>query len=366
VNGLPITTVLPPSKKLIIAVDPNSTTSPMPILELWNRTTDMEILLWKDADFMPEGDILREKISKIPLISIKRQGFDNQTSDEMLRLHRVRQKEFISSCLLFHKRKERKWTMIIDTDEYLVFNKKDSHGNERGYEKSNMQDRRKGDMLKEVQTLRKVLPKVGSESIAEYAEKHRLELPWDIEPCMSLPRLFFGSIESSESAVKKNVPTLFDAKKYDTLRYRSHAKKGAWKHNSYDKSIIDVSRISTANLENILDPHRPVGTCSEYRTRDYIDTPDSMFRAQKGSKRKKKRSIPPPKISRIDQTLLRVHHYLGSWEAYNSRKDIRRTKEKFEEKGNVDFGSDDDIRPWLNTFIDLVGEEKAQNLLVNE
>mmetsp|Transcript_9343 Transcript_9343/g.14125 ORF Transcript_9343/g.14125 Transcript_9343/m.14125 type:complete len:92 (+) Transcript_9343:270-545(+) len=91
-----------------------------------------------------------------------------------------------------------------------------------------------------------------------------------------------------------------------------------------------------------------------------------MFRAQKGSKRKKKRSIPPPKISRIDQTLLRVHHYLGSWEAYNSRKDIRRTREKFEEKGNVDFGSDDDIRPWLNTFIDLVGEEKAQNLLVNE
>mmetsp|Transcript_21796 Transcript_21796/g.43741 ORF Transcript_21796/g.43741 Transcript_21796/m.43741 type:complete len:479 (-) Transcript_21796:317-1753(-) len=357
-------------KNLIVAEDPKATTSALPILELWNRTTDMEIFLWKDANYMPEGDKLKEKLNKISTTTVRSFKFSDQASREMIKLHMVRQKEFISKCLLFHQQKDRKWTMLIDTDEYLVFNKKDSHGNERGYEKSNMQDKRKGDMLREVQTLRKVLPKVGSESIAEYAEKHKLELPWDIEPCMSLPRLFFGSVESSESALKKDVPTMFDAKKFDTLRYRHHAKKGAFEHNSYDKSIIDVSRIATTTLEKILDPHRLVGACSKSRTRDYMEEPSPRVRVPKGLKRKQRkkiRKVPlPPRFSRIDQTLLRVHHYLGSWEAYNSRKDIRRTRKKFEEKGNVDFGSDDDIRPWLNTFIDLVGEEKAQNLLINE
>merc|ERR1740139_1834486 len=115
--------------------------------------------------------------------------------------------------------------MIIDTDEYLVFNKIDQHGNESEYKESTKLDKLKRDILEEVQTIRKDLPKVGSESIAEYAEKHKLELPWKIEPCMSLPRLFFGSVESSESALKKDVPMMFDAKKFDTLRYRSHAKK---------------------------------------------------------------------------------------------------------------------------------------------
>jgi len=354
-------------KNLIIAVDPNSTTSPMPILELWNRTTDMEILLWKDADFMPRNEEIRKKKAKIPQVSIKKQGFDTQKSNERLKLHRVRQKEFISSCLLFHKRKERKWTMIIDTDEYLVFNKIDQHGNESEYKESTKLDKLKRDILEEVQTIRKDLPKVGSESIAEYAEKHKLELPWKIEPCMSLPRLFFGSVESSESALKKDVPTMFDAKKFDTLRYRHHAKKGAFEHNSYDKSIIDVSRIATTTLEKILDPHRLVGACSKSRTRDYMEEPSPRVRVPKGLKRKKRkkiRKVPlPPRFSRIDQTLLRVHHYLGSWETYNSRKDIRRTREKFEENGNVNFGSDDDIRSWLTSFVDLVGAEKALILL---
>jgi len=75
------------------------------------------------------------------------------------------------------------------------------------------------------------------------------------------------------------------------------------------------------------------------------------------------RPPPPPKFSRIDQTLLRVHHYLGAWESYNSRNDIRRSKDKYEEKGTVDFGSDDDIRPWISSFVDLVGSEKALSLL---
>jgi len=201
-------------KHLIIGVDPNSTTSPIPIVDLWNRTTDMEILLWEDSYYMPAGDELRKKMRKIPRGSIKKQKFGNQKQNEQLRLHRVRQKEFISSCLLHHQTNKRKWTMIIDTDEYLVFNKKDENGKETIYRENEKLDAHKREVLRGVQEIRKDLPKVGKVSIAEYAEKHKSEQPWEIEPCMSLPRLFFGSMESSESAVRNDVPEIFDAKKY--------------------------------------------------------------------------------------------------------------------------------------------------------
>eukprot|EP00588_Corethron_pennatum_P003449 CAMPEP_0194292748 /NCGR_PEP_ID=MMETSP0169-20130528/46380_1 /TAXON_ID=218684 /ORGANISM="Corethron pennatum, Strain L29A3" /LENGTH=385 /DNA_ID=CAMNT_0039041041 /DNA_START=556 /DNA_END=1713 /DNA_ORIENTATION=- len=332
-------------KNLIVAEDPTSTTSALPILELWNRTTDMEIFLWNDTNYMPEGGKLQEKMNKISTRTVGSFKFNDQESREMIKLHMVRQKEFISKCLLFHQKKERKWTMLIDTDEYLVFNKLDKAGNERQYEEVKRIGKHREEVLERVKTLRSDLSEVGRESIAHYAERYKFELPWIVEPCMPLPRLFFGSIESSEAAVKESVPHIFDAKKFDTLRYRKHAKKGEWENNLYDKSIVDLSRITQKALHNIVDPHRPIVTCLKNR---------DGYNPTKG------------KISRIDQTLLRVHHYVGSWESFDAKKITRRSREKYDEKGRVDFGTDDDIRPWAANFVDLVGVKKAQNLLRNK
>lgn len=61
--------------------------------------------------------------------------------------------------------------------------------------------------------------------------------------------------------------------------------------------------------------------------------------------------------------ILRANHYIGSFAQYSSRVDPRRSKEKFNKFGNVNYGSDHQIQNWLKDFIGVVGVEKSKNLL---
>ena len=61
--------------------------------------------------------------------------------------------------------------------------------------------------------------------------------------------------------------------------------------------------------------------------------------------------------------ILRVHHYIGSFEQYSSRSDVRRTKEKFDDFGNVSNGTDYQMQKWLKNFVDIVGVKKSIDLL---
>mmetsp|Transcript_953 Transcript_953/g.1878 ORF Transcript_953/g.1878 Transcript_953/m.1878 type:complete len:485 (-) Transcript_953:498-1952(-) len=339
---------------LIVAVDPTSKTSPAPILELWNRTTEMKILQWSDENFMPEGEELESLLDEIPVGLVKEKAAINDEETDRIRkikLHRVRQKQFLSSCLVHHKRNRRNWTMLIDTDEYLVFNKEDEDGNEdillnnyksptRTVEAYRLSIEKR---LKKIQSRRRRLPGVENSTVSSFIYPRRNGIPWLVEPCMPLPRLFFGSKESPSEKNQEDVPKIFNGTKFDTLRYRKHAMKGAWDHNLYDKSIVDVSRIPWDKFEMIYDPHRPLLPCRKIRTPEY----DLML----------------SRITRFDQTLLRVHHYLGSWDSYSSRDDSRRTKERYDQLGNVDYGDDNDIRPWIGKFVEVVGEESAKLLL---
>jgi len=74
-------------RHLIVAEDPHSTTSALPLLERWNRTTEMEILLWKDAHYMSKGEKLKKKVHQISTRNLK---FGNKTEGEM---SMVRQEE---------------------------------------------------------------------------------------------------------------------------------------------------------------------------------------------------------------------------------------------------------------------------------
>merc|ERR1712100_64818 len=58
-----------------------------------------------------------------------------------------------------------------------------------------------------------------------------------------------------------------------------------------------------------------------------------------------------------------AHHYLGSWEQYDSREDIRRNKETYDKKGGVRFAHNSWVASWLRGFVESVGPCKAERLL---
>jgi len=196
----------------------------------------------------------------------------------------------------------------------------------------------------ELMTIRKRLPLVGdgktildvleSETtiFGEYAKE-------TIGPCLSMPRLLYGSHENtSDSSWVDVAPDGFVNDDFVTLRYRWHAIKEAHA-NKFQKAIVDVSRLRMdtfgGEAENI---HVPL----KYYCR-----------------------VLPPRYS---VSFFRVNHYLDSFEAYSYRNDARSSKrqckECYEQKGKeASVAMDDEIRPWLKSFVESVGPEKAKKLL---
>lgn len=201
-------------------------------------------------------------------------------------------------------------------------------------------------------------------------------------PCLSMPRLLFGSKDSLPGDGSGYVPLAppgFRDGDYVTLRYRHHALKEGHV-NKYQKAIVDVSRLPADYFDGEAESiHIPI----KYHCRR-----------------------DPPRWS---ASLLRVHHYLDSWEAYSYRNDARAAKRNcrevrfvfccsltplrqklertvcarllrvdvqkycsltdsiekcYDEKGKeAAEGSSDVVRHWLGGFVAAVGEAKAKELL---
>ena len=155
-------------------------------------------------------------------------------------------------------------------------------------------------------------------------------------PCLSLPRLLYGS---QETKAENMAPQGFNEKDFVTLRYRWHSLPDN-RVNKYQKNIIDVSRVPyfkfMGEAENI---HTPIHQL-----------------CRKGQ---------PP---RYTTSFFRVNHYLDSYESYSYRNDAREDKKNclrcYNDKGNEAHKFDDDvIRPWLKGFVKSVGIDKAKILL---
>jgi hypothetical protein len=63
-----------------------------------------------------------------------------------------------------------------------------------------------------------------------------------------------------------------------------------------------------------------------------------------------------------------IHHYLGSWEQYSYRDDARdggdaHSYETWQRKGSALVSTDDEIRPWIGGFVNMVGNATALSLL---
>jgi len=305
-----------PLKYLVVAVDPTSTTSPESILQLWNSSNmGMDIVLWNDVDF---GHWIDEEL------------------DDKHR-HRARQKHLYAECQKYHKERNRTWVALIDPDEYITYNLitvDDPRVHHISETPKTFIDPK---YVLSMKNIRKNLKQMisGGKTVFDFLQDEKNKEPWISEPCYLMPRLFFSAVESNPHQIAEaDVAQFgFNASRFSTLRYFHHAHRGRFHANHFGKVIIDLSRINiteiTIDMESI---HVPIDRC-------------------------------PHALKPYTAGILRANHYIGSFEQYSSRTDVRRSKEKFNIFGNENNGTDYQIQHWLKDFVSLVGSEKSKDLL---
>ena len=308
-------------RRLIVAVDPTSTESPDEILERYNRLTDLEVIQWKDEDYLGPNFLRKHK----PVKSFLKKGStDTNLSSETMKqvaTHRYRQSAFYASCMKEMKVRGSSWVIHIDTDEFVT-TENPFAGPKEGV-----------DLHEESATT--------EDSVFRKVQKHVQESNRDY-PCYSVFRVPYSSVESTEDEVNALVPRDFDAKQFETLRWRHHSspeKMMLYEH--YPKVIIDVSVLPAERLarETVNSIHRPFWDICEH-----IQEPAEH-----------------PELYR-EQAIV-ANHYIGSWERYGSKRDDRRNQAAYESRASANEGAFDGIRPWLQDFTDSMGVARATALL---
>jgi hypothetical protein len=325
-----------PLRYLIVAVDPRSQTSPTSIFNRYRRHhsfLNMTILEWNDDDFMTQ-----------PVDQYILKRLDDQHNLILLQ-HRARQRMFFYRCLQTIQEEHVKrmsstttattasaWTLLADTDEYVVLNQhvlQTRYKNQTTHvptiqepgsvlrllklEQQQEQQRAQDGLQEEFEELDD--NEVQGESPNEEGDeedstmsdsaittnttskhRHRRRRPHQaVPPCFQIPRLRFGIRESSLSQQRHQVPSALNASSFLTLRWRYHAKRTNVRLNKISKSMIDLTRIPRQAIEPVMSVHRPV---QQYCTQR------QLHKANQDS-------------------VLVIHHYLGTWEQYNFRNDAR-------------------------------------------
>jgi len=288
---------------LVVAVDPSSQISPSHIFDRWrNRITIIE---WNDTDFLPNPEYYLRKAE--------------DSSQKKTDKHRERQGHFYRECALHMKRKNRTWTFFYDTDEYVSINK--------DFFKTSVNPSSKpGHILPYLKELTQ-------------ATNRSREWPYKafqkFLPCLSIPRAAFSANESSAAERNKDVPAFLNASNFDTLRfrYRSTPRKS---HHGVTKSLIDISQVKPEH-----------------------------FKLGGGAHSGLKSICNPTRFNNYDKMPLHIHHFVGSYEAYFFKDDPRRSAASWKALGFTrhDYGQDDELRPWIQSFVNFVGEEQAKYLL---
>jgi len=337
---------------LIVAVDPSSETSPSHILQKWETITasmgaKLHILQWSDQDFMPR-DLLKKGYHYSPRLlpthanaSQWHEGHEDpeQVIADNIRIqtHRFRQVTFLSVCLRHIRDMNRTWTMHIDTDEYIVVNPRLRHQRVR-YPTLQIPQR-----PRDASSLMNVLRKI---------HEHKRVRKNSNYPCISMPRLLFGSVEK-DYGHRKTIAEIWNRTVGDvlllnssahppleTLRWKYHTNYTDTDRNAQPKVLIDVSAVP-GNDEM------------------FTPKPFSIHRPSK----KLCRPLRDIVFGAIEKFPLSVQHYLGSRERYFARNDTRRSLRRYESKAAVQAGSDDWIVPWWEGFVQRVGRDRAIELL---
>ena len=335
-----------PLRRLIIATDPRSRTSPSPILQRW-KSHGMNITEWTDDDYFPLS--YRRAILRSSL-------YPNSTNRWVL-MHRFRQRFLYRDCMKQLQQEHqphsttfqttKNWVVFMDVDEFLFPN--------RNYKYHFL-----------------LPPPSTTQTVADIL--HRLSNAPNLRgPCIGLPRLLIGtkttpseddsSSSSSSFGNQQAPPTLPEPLQNDldnaqnrilsnnsssssssllTFRWIWHEQLLHHAHNKAGKAMIDLSRISPLAIEWAqIDVHRPlmnVCTIEHHMWAANIDSP------------------------------LVLHHYVGTLEQFTFRNDARqgkRTVEAYQGYQHVNFSTLPawDRKLWLVGLVQSLGIETVHSLL---
>jgi hypothetical protein len=196
-------------RSLIVAVDPNMQKSPLRILDKW-RTFGMEIQEWRDDNFLSKN-----KTGTLP--------WDPNEDDGEDHFQWFRRDLFLDSCVQEFIQKSKIWFTHLDVNEFIVM-----------HPRLRRQDEWRKLVLQPA-IVPNWIPQFLEEAVAEYAKALHY-------PCLSMPRLLFGSVEEDSSA--QRIVHGLNATKLETMRWKYHS--------SYDndrlangpaKVLIDLSKL---------------------------------------------------------------------------------------------------------------------------
>lgn len=230
----------------------------------------MVIEEWSDDDFFQMTTNVTTAAKKFPKLS------------EATNLHRLRQTTFYEECMKRLHQQGKTWTILIDTDEFLAYN---THTDNVNLNTSST--------TTTVQTPATFWTFLQNE-VAKKQNETRLRTRFQNPPCIMIPRLRYGSKPSLPHKVSKEVPHPFNGSAFLTLAWRKHAPLNSIKLNRVTKAIVDVSHIPPEDMI-VTNLHHPTRYCSERLV-----------------------------TMRIRASYFVVRHYLGTWEQFSFRNDVRK------------------------------------------
>ncbi|CAJ1940729.1 unnamed protein product [Cylindrotheca closterium] len=294
-----------PLRYLVFLRDVPSQLDPTPILDKWKELIQIEY--WTSyRDFMTNKTYkyIRRRKRASRYVAI--------------------QKEFYRGCLVHAQANNRTWTMVHDTDEFVVLNNKIVPN-----ATSRMEEH--GIVLEVVKKAHAKDPSVGVTG--------QTNVKW-FANCTGMAKVQYTSFESTPEEVTKGVPYSFvDPYRFLTHRFRHKDAKGL-----IGKTMVDVSKFDL----------------SEKTWHDFHS--HSLIRGECFGEWGERHD------------LLEVNHYLGSYERFQRPSDFRigtnRTnrfyhlnKQAIDRMSMQHLDQGDVIRPWLQGFVKHFGEENSNYLL---
>lgn len=302
-----------PLRRLIVAIDPSSQTTPKNILARWNFL--MKISVWTDQEIL-QGSPVPEKMQI---------AYKNNTE---LMYHRHRQNTFYIKCLRTLKKEKVPWVHLTDTDEFIAIN----------YASGMLYNLTKHHPIQDYGNVLSFL-------------KHHQEATGTNPQCIFMPRYMFGNQEPQKRLVERNVPNKSKLKGVDFLTqrfmYRHHQKM------QNGKNLVHLAAMDT--IQPMANVHRISATCPStdsvsrlnhikrtlLKVHHYLGTKEQYFF----------RSDPRQVENKDDQ----IKKGLGVF--------YLRDTQRYDELNKDAKYSDSGARGWIRGFVETMGLPMAEFLL---
>jgi hypothetical protein len=325
-----------PLKHLIVAIDPQSKTSPSEILDRYRyrggggkddedgRSNMMTIDEWGDEDYMR-------------ILELEKHISQNASHHaQMVELYVVRQRMFYLQCMKTLKQANRTYVAIVDTDEFIV-------PNPNAFEEYNIFHNLH--LPNNTATTNNHITIWDLLQMAKaQQQRNQTRTPFLqrlLAPCLPIARLQLSTKEEEEEQTTTRQHG-FQTRDFLTLRYQHHFGLKNYQKNRKVKSIIDVSQVPPDEFRlKWIHAHRAIKTRCRY-TEEYLGNRKSPIVA---------------------------HHYVGTWDQWTFRDDPRSWTRK--KRGKYQSLSGEGVlllretaaTTWLDGFINKHGIDKARALL---